>query len=314
MKEQNQHKERKLSEMDKLYQEIYGEKFAKAGTAYERLATVAIALIMEEPALYNQFIEGYSGVTEQLDGEIQTSTGNIQVEAKDYSEPVGYEHIAKLEGTLTDNEMKSGILAAPSGFTDPTKKYAEGTLTNPHQKKITLYDVRKSTEEDRKGRIETININYNIVYPDFTPKCLSVVWTDEGKKQFKEDILSRLPQKGRKNLECEEIYDKDRNIIKTIHQISIELNKFVDMEDETQTSIEGFYPQQDSYLLINNKLYPINGFKYKVPILRFTITEEIHGGEPVLLVRSNDGNYDKLITKEELQKFSFDNGKIIKKD
>ena len=303
---------RKLSEMDKLYHEIYGEEFAKAGTAYERLATVAIAYILNMPALYNQFIEGNSGVIEQLDGEIQTPDGDIQVEAKDYNVPIGYEHIAKLEGTLTDNEMKSGILAAPSGFTEPTKKYAEGTLKNPLQKQITLYDIRPSTEEDRKGRIERIKIDFHVVYPDFTPNCLSVVWTEEGKKQFKEDSLSKSPLKSRGVLRCESIYDKDKNIINTIHQISIELNSSVDMNDTAQTKLEGFYPLQGGYLFINNKLYPIEGFKYKVPILRFTITDEIHGGKPVLLVKSRDGNYDKLITKEELQKFSFDNGKIIK--
>lgn len=313
MNEKNQHKDRELTEMDKLYQEIYGEAFAKAGTAYERMATAAISYLMNYPALYNQFVKGYSGVEEQHDGNIITPEGEIMVEAKDYKSPIGYKHIAKQEGTLTDNDMKSGILVSHSGFSEPTIQYAKGTLTNPMQKSIILYDVRKSTDEDQKGRIAKIQINFNVSMLDFTLKCIRVDFTQEGLEQLSRNTIKKGQAEAHIRLHIEDFYDSKGNVINTIMQISTELNKYVDMNDESQIKIEGFYPLENHYIKYDNQLYPIKGLNYKIPVLRFTITDEIIGGEPVLLVKSSDGKYNKLITTEELQQFSFDNGKIIKK-
>lgn len=311
MKKQNQNINRELSEMDKLYQEIYGEAFAKAGTAYERMATAAISYVMDCPALYNQFVKGYSGVEEQHDGNIIAPQGEIMVEAKDYKSPIGYNHIAKQEGTLTDNDMESGILVSHSGFSEPTIQYAEGTLTNPIQKPIILYVVRKSTDEDQKNRIRKIQINYNVSMLDFTLNCMRVEFTPEGIEQLSRNTIKNGQEKVDIKLHIEDFYDSNGNVINTIMQISKELNKYVDMEDESQIKVEGFYPLENHYIKYDNQLYPISGLNYKIPVLRFTIKDEVVGGEPVLLVKSSDGKYDKLITKEELQKFSFENGKII---
>lgn len=313
MKKQQQHKDRELSEMDKLYQEIYGEAFAKAGTAYERISTAAISYIMDCPALYNQFVKGYSGVEEQHDGNIITPEGEIMVEAKDYKSPIGYNHIAKQEGTLTDNDMKSGILVSHSGFSEPTIQYAEGTLTNPMQKPIILYDVRKPTDEDQKDRIGKIQLNFNVSMLDFTINCIRVEFTQEGLEWLSKNTIRDGQEKAHVILQIEDFYDSNGNVINTIMQISTELQKMVDLEDESQIRIEGFYPLENHYIKYKNQLYPIKGLSYKIPVLRFTITDEIIGGEPKLLVRSYDGKYNKLITRDDLENFQFKDGKIIRK-
>lgn len=40
------------------------------------------------------------------------------------------------------------------------------------------------------------------------------------------------------------------------------------------------------------------------------IIESLKEGEPVLLVKSSDEKYNKILTKEELQKYRFNKGKI----
>lgn len=184
-------RQRELSDMDKLYQELYGEEFAKAGIAYERLTAAAISYLSQYPALYNQFIEGISGERKQVDGILKTPEGDVMIEAKDYGRrnaKVAYEDIAKLEGSLTDMNMVGGILASATDFTEPTKQYAKGTRNNERQSPITLYDIRRPREEDKKNRIANIQINLNITYLDFTPQCFVVQYTKEGMEQLKQDL------------------------------------------------------------------------------------------------------------------------------
>ena len=307
-------KQRELSEMDKLYAELYGEKFPKAGTAYERLTDAALRILTNNPVLYDQFVVGLSGERKQLDGILQTPKGDVMVEAKDYgirNAKVGYKDIAKLEGTLTDMEMVGGILASATDFTDPTKAYAKGTHTNERQLPITLFNIRKSTEEDRKGRIESILLTLQIIQPDFTPQSLRVQFSKEAEALLQQDFLKPGEEKTNIHIEARVFYDKEGKEKITIRQIEENIAKMVSMDDESQVKLEGLYPLDSCYVSIEGKLYPIAGLKYIVPILRGSVTSEIKGkGKPVLYVKSDDGQYDKLLTDEELKSIRFEDGEV----
>ena len=92
------------------------------------------------------------------------------VEAKDYSiegKKVGRGDIQKQAGALNDLPIKQGIFASATDYTAPAKKYANSTHINPSQKPINLLHIRPSTELDRKGRVERIIINIEMIIDDF---------------------------------------------------------------------------------------------------------------------------------------------------
>ena len=305
--------ERILTEMDKLYYELYGEIFKKQGTAFERLVAVAICLLTGNDVLYDQFVCGISGTRHQIDGILKADDGDVMVEAKDYeirNVRVGYGDIAKMEGTLTDTTMTSGILASATDFTNSTRLYAKGTQTNPNQIPVVLYDVRKPTIEDRIGRIEDIILRFNIVQPDITPYCFKLVFTEEGERLLSKNILKANEEARTIQLKLEKFYDKKGIVRTTIKQISDYINSLVNMKDEKQIVIEGAFDLDGQNIKLEDVLYPVKEVTFKVPVLRGTIEKIIKGGKPILLVKSSDKKCNKILTKEELQNYRFNNGKM----
>ena len=62
-------------------------------------------------------------------------------------------------------------------------------------------------------------------------------------------------------------------------------------------------------------MYALEKIDYKIPISRDTEEFTIeNNGNPCLLIRSLDGNIDKLLTDKELKKYKFnDDGSVTKK-
>lgn len=303
--------------IDQFFNDLYGWTPQKEGAAFELLTAAALKILQKEKEVkYDQRIKGtHSDVVHQVDSLLTDTTGNeIMVENKDYSkrgDKVGYSDIAKLQGTMTDLNVKEGFLVSATDFTNVVKKYAKGTTDNEEQKSITLCDVRPSTKEDEKNRVKEILCRLTVVDLDFDNAVLSIQFSTETHKEIFNDLKSLCPNNQESITIKEEIssfYDKQGNVIKTLKEIT----KSFSLEQKGEKDVfEGIYEMPDAYTYIQGKLYPCKGLLYKIPVIRYTTSFSVtKDGKPILLVKSSDGKINKLLTDEELRNVSFNNGKV----
>ena len=111
-----------------------------------------------------------------------------------------------------------------------------------------------------------------------------------------------------------EFTDKEGNVKKTIAELSSTTNKEVKM-DADQKVVEGIWDLQGLYVRFpNGKYYEIARVEYSIPISvckeSFDITRE---GKACLLVKSQDGVINTLLTDEQLKQYHFkDDGTVEK--
>lgn len=286
-----------------LFEDIFGFRPKKSGASYELLVSAAIKAVLPKLKVQaNQYVQGtFSGEKYQLDALIE-SLEKVAVEAKDYSQDkqkVGRPDVSKLAGSLNDLPIDRGIVASPTDFTRHARKYAEGTKLNPQAKPIDLYHIRESTVEDEQGRITKIDIQLLIERADFQNAKWEPVFTKEGA-----DLLRQtFPAGTRIQDKIEAFYRLDGSIITTIHDLSRNISQ--------QKAIDGFVKDEwvspeAAYIRLRGSLFPISSYKYEI---RFHTSEhriEIRAeGKAVLLVKSEDGLIDKLVTDADLKKIKF---------
>jgi hypothetical protein len=298
------------SPIDELFKELYGYYPNKAGQAYELLVAAAFKAITGEQISYDQHHRGlYSKTDYQVDAVVPSESGKKMVEVKDYTideRKVGRSDLQKLQGALTDLDFEKGVFVSATDYTKPARKYSEGAEKNPSQKKIDLFHIRPSTELDEKGRIKTFVINMTAIVPDYSNGQFQYAWTKEAEDEFEKDglmgtqmtmVLDRFYKRNGK-LDCL-LMDF------TYHNQPIHVN----MDDEFGL---GCWLLPDKFIDINGKLYGLKGIAYKIPYTRSTTTFTIEAdGKPRVLIKSEDGKIDKLLTDEELKKIIFNADKTL---
>ena len=305
----------KHSPIDDLYNELFGEYPQKAGIALERLATIAYNEICAQRTMVDQHIKGtYSGTDYQLDGLAVRNGQKEMIEAKDYSisgEKVGRDDIQKLNGALVDlDAVHRGVFASATDYTKPAVEYAMASMIMPHSKPIDLYQVRNSTELDVKGRIKVIHIDITTFWLDFDKGKYKPIFTKNGR----DCILRDFPKNTELAYTLSEFTDKEGNVKKTIAELSSTTNKEVKMDAE-QKVVEGIWDLQELYVRFpNGKYYEIARVEYSIPISvckeSFDITRE---GKACLLVKSQDGAINTLLTDKQLKQYRFkDDGSVEK--
>ncbi len=302
------------SPVDDLYFELFGEYPSKAGSALERLATIAYAEVKAKKAAVDQRLRGtYSKSSYQIDGLAETNEGQEMIEAKDYTihkKKVGRGDIQKLSGALSDlDNISKGIFASATDYTKPAKQYAESSPQMPNAKPIELYDIRPSTELDENGRIKKICFKMHIVNPVFEKGTYMPVFTKKGYDKLQKDNLLGKPIE----MHLENFYDINNNIVVTFNQLTIEVSKKVDL-NSNDSQISGTWDLHNLFIPIKKQMYELENIDYKIPISReieeFSIESD---GNPCLLVRSADGEINKLLTDKELKKYKIDNdGSVVK--
>lgn len=302
---------KKKSPIDNLFLELYGYYPPKAGQAYEMIVSAAFKLLLDKDIEYDQRLRGeYSETVYQLDGLVKDNSQKKMVEAKDYTidnRKVGRGDLQKLQGALTDLPIDSGVFASATGFTKPASKFADSSEINPMNKSIELFDIRPSTEEDEKGRIKKIVINMSMHVADYKRGTFQPVFTKNGFTKLEKNGLVEKPIEMR----LEHFYDKDRNIIMTLSELTSKHPPGTIWE-------EGFVSKGcwviDGYFEIESELYEIKGLQYEVP---FSVGKQEliieGGGEPKIYIKSHDGEINKLISDKDLKKVKFENNKVINK-
>lgn len=275
-----------ITPSDKLFRQLMGYYPAKAGASFELIATAVTYILQKgENAQHDKKIEGLTSAIHQIDGVVD----GVAVEAKDHAagqkmHAVGIGEIRNFEAAICDiKEIGAGKFWTSTRFTNDAQKYAHGLSLDNNQKLIQLFQSRPSTEDDRKGRVETIVINITLCTPkDEYQLCINPAYID---------FVNSLSPTGYFPV----LYDKDRNQTRTFDEaISRKYGSFNDVEN-------GKIKSEDEYVIINNHLIPIDGFIFKRVIVQEVEKVEIKSeGDPVLLVICEEENLNKLFTDKEL--------------
>lgn len=295
------------SPIDELFFELYGFYPNKAGSAYEIIVASAIKIITGDNIKYNQHLKGiYSESDYQLDG--LNVDKKQMIEAKDYTinkKKVGRDDLQKLQGALSDLDVEKGIFASATDYTKPAKKYSESSGKNPLHKEIELYNIRESTELDEKGRINKFEITLSMITPDFKSGQMNFAWTNDAVEKFKQNGLIGKPIR----IITDRFYNEDGTINCTIEDFTYDNQPIhLNIDDEFG---EGCWLLPNRFIKYENILYGFKGIEYKIPYKKtdttFTIESE---GQPKILIKSEDGNVNKLLTDEQFRKLIIENGEI----
>lgn len=291
---------RPLSPEDKLYERLNGKVFAKAGTAYERIATAVAGIIFNSSKTeHNVFKEGYSGVKHQLDGVID---GEVVLEAKDYSirgANVGLEEVQKHQGAMADIDIaKRGFFASATDYTSEAKKYADATSNNPKLTDTDRAIIRPSTKEDEKNRIKAFDIDIIVPYLDWGHGQYNILFIDNAEVNRYNSYISSNTLYG-KATRIFEFFDSDGKPIKSISELSMEQ---LPSDWNEKESIEGTL-DIDACIYVGDKLFHIRGIQYKIAVrqIKESFTVEAQGNACVL-VKCPSRGVDKLITDVDLKK------------
>jgi hypothetical protein len=311
-------KQEKNSIVDDLYYSLYGEHQTKEGQALERLSGVAFKLLEEQKKVkYDQQLRAkYSGTVYQVDDVVGEGERQVMVEVKDYTvrnKHVGRSDLQKLESALTDLDISEGRFVSATDYTNRAKPFAESTKTNPKHNPIDLYHVRPSTPDDEKGRIKTILVTIVARGLEFER---GQYWPLINSKFF-ESIKDKIKEEGEKQTTTlYHFYDADNNVVETFENITRQLNGRLPANPENGFILEGKwdFPEPVYIDMVPLGRVLIDSIQYKVPTYSdecsFAIDQK---GNPVLLIKSEDGMVDKLLTDQQLKQFYFEGGEIKKK-
>lgn len=291
------------SPIDNFFHSIFGFTVEQPGKSYELLVAAALKHIHKEASIKSHQMKrgAYSGKNYQIDALIESIESTF-VEAKDYTErnsKVGRPDVTKLSGALNDLDIDKGVVASATGFTSPAVEYAKASQKMPLGKKIDLYNIRQSTEEDEKGRIKKIHLNIYFYLADYKTATWSPVFTDEGKSLLKGlfDTQSEI------SFNIDSFYREDGTVLHTI----LELTSQIGVTNWDKKISEGEWEfEEKAFLKVNNSLISIQRLKYCFPynVLKSSIEIEAEG-KASLLVQSMDGTIDKILTDIDLKKTIF---------
>ena len=136
-------------------------------------------------------------------------------------------------------------------------------------------------------------------------------------KQYFESIKEKISEKGDKQrtILCQ-FYNKEGQVVETFENITHQLNHKLPVDSEKGYVLEGKWAFSEPVYVDMEPLgrVLIDALEYKIPTYTGECTFAINqDGNPVLLVKSEDGKVNKLFTDQQLKGFRFDKGEIKKR-
>lgn len=303
------------SPIDKIFEDIFGYKPQKDGTAFEQLSAIAMHILDGGDVIHDDKLRGdFSDTLYQIDVHHKSQDTASMGEAKDYTKKqgkVGRGDLQKLGGALPDlKNIDEGAFFSATGYTKPAIKYADnaGSMLG---KPITLYGLRPSTELDEQGFIKTIVITMHLIIPH--PQ--EAKWLPHITKNGQE-ALKALLKEGESTLQyqlrLENFFDSKGNAILTLQDLTS--GSYGEIHQDTGKS-HACYLLTQHYIEINGVLAEIYGLEYELPYGRTSqeirITDD---SEHRFVLLDQNGEVLKFITDEELRKYEFDeNGNLQKR-
>lgn len=297
-----------MSPIDELFQEIFGERPNKAGTAYEMLACIAEHLMNQGEVTHDDKIRGaFSNSLYQIDVLSDDGKDKAMGEAKDYTiqnKKVGRGDMQKLGGALPDlPAVTKGKFFSATGYTEPAKKYAAASKNFPSGKPIEIFEFRPSTERDEEGTIQTIVIHMHFIIPRPQQGKWKPHLTEAGVAACK-TLMAEGETEFQYSLQLEKFYDSSGSEILTLHKLTSQ--NYGEVNSETK-SAHGCFVLAGHYIYIENVLAELKGLEYEIP------HGEIHEKMEItdncncrFVVRGSDGEIVRFITDEQIRGYSFD--------
>lgn len=292
--------------MDEYFETIFGYKPKKRGTGYELLVGAVLKLLnATQDVTHNVIQEGkYSKDKYQIDALVKNKFATIFIECKDYTErnkPTQRADVQKLAGALNNLDINAGILVSATGFTKPAVQYSESTKLNPNAKEIELFLIRPSTEKDTEGIMLSLCVSLDLETIDHeNSKVIPIM--DIEKVQ---EILKRNGYKAGEqyNAITNRLLKSDGTLYKYISEI---------VNDKTiNPSVNGissgeFYFDEDVFACIYGELIQVDKLVYEIRHKVKNIPEFIKiKDKAVLVVKSQDGQIDRIITERQLKSIVF---------
>lgn len=300
---------------DELYEQLFGQTCTKEGEAFERLSAVLTAIISPNADVaHDRKLRGqFSRSLYQIDVLREEAGKKYFGEAKDYTNrangggKVGRGDLQKLGGALPDVGADGGVFYSASNYTREAKKYAnaaQSIIGRP----IELMHVRPSVEQDKAGRICKIVLTITFRTADFRRAKWVPLLTPEGEGT----LLALREASGKEEqvlaLKLERFVDASG-----VEKLTIpDLTKAGFGDDVMDDKARGCFVLPNHFMEIQGLLVEVRGLEYEIPYVAETTTMEIvSDGEPRILVKSENGAIDKLVTDRELQQFQFaDDGSV----
>lgn len=299
------------SVFDTLYETLFGHTCSKEGEAFERIVAVISKLAFPDADVaHDSSLRGHiSRSLYQVDVLMEADGGKSFGEAKDYSiqnKKVGRPDLQKLAGALLEVDAQSGVVYSATGYTAPATKYAQGApeiLGKP----ISLLHVRPYCEKDGRGRIQTIVVTFFLALPDYEKARFTPIWSPKGQATLDEWLDTNGKQSVKWEMGLGELLDSQGVPILSIKDLT--QRGF----GGTMELAEGCFLLPAHYMRVEDVLVEILGIEYSVPFAHVTHTITIKGsGKPQILVRSEDGKINSVITDKQLKGMRFDeDGRVL---
>lgn len=298
--------------MDEYFKTIFGYKPTKRGTGYELLVSAVLKILNDaQDVTHNVVYEGkYSKDKYQIDALVENKLATIFIECKDYTErnkPTQRADVQKLAGALNNLDINAGILVSATGFTKPAIQYSESTKLNPDAKEIELFLIRPSTEKDTEGVMLSLCVSLDLETIDHeNSKVIPIM--DIEKVQ---EILKRNGYKAGEqyNAITNRLLKSDGTLYKYISEI---------VNDKTiNPSVNGissgeFYFDENVFTCIYGELIKVDKLVYEIRHKVIHIPEFVKiEDKAVLVVKSQDGQIDRIITEKQIKSIVFNSDGTI---
>ena len=144
-----------------------------------------------------------------------------------------------------------------------------------------------------------------MVVPDYSNGKFDYAWTKEAIDKFeKNGLLDKQV-----TMVLDSFYNKNGEIDCLLMDFTRENQPIhVKMDDEYG---QGCWLLPYRYIKYEDELYGIKGIQYKIPYNRSTTTFKIEAeGTPKILIKSEDGKINKLLTNKQVRDLTLDKGEI----
>jgi hypothetical protein len=315
-----------LNEIDNLFFDLFGFYPTKEGQSYEKIVGAALKIIYSDKQItWDERKKGiYDKNTYQIDVGLYSIDGdNFMVEAKDHSKDnkkVSRPELDKVAGSLIELEYDSGLFFSATDYTRDARKKSQGSQINPNAKKISLYHLRPSKDEDKKGRVEVFkikiatyeidekNTSFNPTIPDSAFDDYQKLGIPTGLKSYTQFYYDET------SIHCKGLLHDDNDVYIGEYEFFKTLDKSVYQQaKDNNLTISGTWKVDSGYFQVKNLRTQIDNVQYKITFKEISTDFEVKSqGRPVLLIASEDGEINKLLTDHQLKGITFsDNGEIL---
>lgn len=303
---------------DRLHFELFGKECTREGEAFEKIsAAVTYLLFPSSNVAHNQMWRGVvSKSLYQVDILRTEDDQKIFGEAKDYtarrkaSSKVGRGDLQKLGGALPDVKADRGVFFSATDYTREARRYANaasGIIGRP----IDLMHIRPSVDLDKEGRIQKIVLNLTVRNADIDNIKWRPILAPAGEAAMQRVLAASGLEELRTGFILETLVDSHGDKICSISDLTA--GGFGDSAVDEEAHACFWLPLH--FVKFEGELVEIRGLEYLVRYHTEKMTVEIvSDGEPRILVKSDDGSVNRLVTDQQLRDLSFDtDGNVLEK-